>query len=392
MKLFSLLCFLPGFFAAQSWVQLADFPGLERDDGVAINVNHQLYFGTGLTVGWALSRDFYKLQPGTNSWSPIPSLPEGAQRQYASVFQGPNCFFVFGGSGSTGVLNNLYKYDISASVWTQMASISGIGSAGASCFEFGDKVIIACGRPNDEVWEYTISTNSWIKKNNFPFGQRFRASGAVVDGLGYMIFGLDGFDVFKTAMYSYDINSDTWTKLPDFPQLGGRAYAALKTIADKLILFGGFDSTNTYHKDVWYFDPQLVTWTQSSDFPAAGRKGGMSAIDGNKLYYSCGITKTDTRLKETWVLDAPVGIKESKIQTRRFLIFPNPAKHHIKVEAKEPISEELYYRFLNIYGIYVKEVKSDSGEINIEDLNPGYYFLEISSNTGYSEVSRVLIE
>jgi hypothetical protein len=184
-----------------------------------------------------------------------------------------------------------------------------------------------------------------------------------------MIFGLDGFDVFKTAMYSYDINSDTWTKLPDFPQLGGRAYAALKTIADKLILFGGFDSTNTYHKDVWYFDPQLVTWTQSSDFPAAGRKGGMSAIDGNKLYYSCGITKTDTRLKETWVLDAPVGIKESKIQTRRFLIFPNPAKHHIKVEAKEPMSEELYCRFLNIYGIYVKEVKSDSGEINIEDLN-----------------------
>jgi N-acetylneuraminic acid mutarotase len=383
---------LPG----QTWQQLADFPDLGRDDGVAVNTGNLLYFGTGLKSDWSYGRDFYTLDPGANTWSPIASMPIGTQRQYACAFPGPGCFFVFAGDGPGGALNDLYKYTVAGNSWSQVASKPGNGLIGATCMEFGDKIIIVGGKAQgggpagSEVWEYTISTDSWLQKNNFPYGGRFRSSAAAYNGIGYLVFGIDHTNKCRREMYSYDPANDSWALLPDFPEPYGRAYASLKTTGDKLMLFGGYDSLNTYYKNVWYFKPATGSWQQDADFPSFARRGGMSMVVGDKFLYSCGINAADQRIKETWMLDLPVGIK-NHFTANEALLHPNPFTDVLFFESSLPHGTSLRFEILDPFGREVESVRqrNDRGVIalGIGHLPAGVYLVRI-----YNEEKLVLVK
>ena len=60
MKLLFTFLLLSWGCSAQLWIQLPDFPGLKRDDGVAVVVNNKAYFGTGL-IEWSSTIDFHVL-------------------------------------------------------------------------------------------------------------------------------------------------------------------------------------------------------------------------------------------------------------------------------------------------------------------------------------------
>jgi N-acetylneuraminic acid mutarotase len=397
--LYSLIC-ITNALISQTWLQLADFPGLKRDDGVAVTVNNLCYFGTGLKEDWTYGNDFYVLNPTTNTWSAIPLMPGGQQRQYACAFKGLNSFFVFGGDGVSGPLNNLYKFDIASATWSVRASKPGNGVFGSICFEFGNKVIIIGGKFQgnqpaiNEVWEYDIGTNVWTQKSDFPFGGRFRASSTVINNVGYLMFGLDENNRFRKEMYHYNQSADSWTKILDFPQALGRAYSTLSALDNKLIVFGGYDSLNTYHQDVWYYDIVNANWTQAANFSSFGRKGGMSAVVDNKFYYSCGINNMDVRLNETWMLELPVGIKENESRPQ-FLFYPNPVEDFIAIQSLTKNSRffDLRIDFINTIGAKVKSIdinRTLNENISVNDLMSGVYMLEIYSENKWVETKRMV--
>lgn len=396
--LYAFICFT-NTLVSQTWLQLADFPGLKRDDGVAVTVNNLCYFGTGLKENWTYGNDFYVLNPTTNSWTNMPAMPSGQQRQYACAFTGLNSFFVFGGDGISGPLNNLYKFDVTSATWTALASKPGNGVFGATCLEYGNEIIVVGGKSQgnqpaiNEVWEYNIGTNVWTQKNNFPFGGRFRASGTVINNVGFLMFGLDENNRFRKEMYSYNQSADSWTKILDFQQASGRAYSALKAIDNKLILFGGYDSLNTYHQDVWYYDILNSSWSQATNFSSFGRKGGMSAVVDNKFYYSCGINNTDVRLKETWMLELPVGIKEN-IHNPEFSLYPNPVEDFFTLQSLNHFSH-ITVNIINALGCEVKQVRINfsnllTEEVNVHDLKAGVYTLKIYSENKWIDTKRLV--
>jgi N-acetylneuraminic acid mutarotase len=374
------------FCFAQTWSQLADFSGTERDDGVCVRINNKAYFGSGLLAGFTLGKDFYAYDMATNAWSTIASMPAGSERQYACAFTYSNSFYVFSGSGySNTVFTDLQRYDVATDTWTALAGKPGNGLIGASCLEYGDKIIIVGGKfqsgvVSDEVWEYSISTNTWLQKNNFPFGGRWRSSAAVLNTIGYLVFGKDNNQSYRKEMYSYNYTTDTWTKLMDFPQPKGRAYAALKTSSTQLVLFGGYDTLNTYYNDVWFYNPFLNAWAQGPLLPSLGRKGGMSCTAGDKFYYSCGINVSNVRLKETWMIDVPVGIKENNLG-REFSIYPNPANEIINLKLENADGDNFKVQIYNAMGELIKEedafFKNKAGSIKTDELPNGIYLLKL---------------
>jgi N-acetylneuraminic acid mutarotase len=399
MKLPFILFFICDLAFAQNWARLPDFPGEARDDGVAVTVNDKAYFGTGLKVGWALTIDFYALDLQTLSWSAIPDMPLGTERQYACAFAGPGCFFVCNGDGVGGAVNNMYKYDIATSAWSAMAPKPGNGLMGAMCLPFGDKVIITggkyqSGQVNDEVWEYTISSNTWQQKNVFPFGGRWRGSAAVLNGTGYLTFGLDNNLSYRKELYSYNPTTDHWLKLTEFPLAKGRNYAAMQAISNRLVIFGGHDTSGFFHKDSWSFDPSNSTWTPGPDLPAIGRRGGMSCTYTNLFFYSCGLGEADTPLKETWGCDVPVGIAEVHPDKNLFSLYPNPCNAIIWLDVSPggKAYDQVTCSYTDISGKELARVTGIAGrlQLDVSDLSPGIYFFKIYSADRLLEVKRVI--
>lgn len=88
-------------------------------------------------------------------------------------------------------------------------------------------------------------------------------------------------------------------------------------------------------------------------------------FDKNSIYpyVNCNYTGT------TSVVD------ESK--TKSINIFPNPANYLINVELKNYDKETFNYNIINTQGLIIKSGFIENEKINISDLNPGLYFLQV---------------
>lgn len=393
MKLLFTLLLSVQFLSAQVWMPLSNYPGLKRDDGVAVVVGNKAYVGTGL-VEFALTLDFWVMDLSNYTWSYGKAMPDNSNRQYSCAFAGEGCYYVFGGIANGGANKDLYKYDVASNSWSSVAAKPGNGISGAACMNFGDKVIISGGKfQNDkasaEVWEYTKSTDTWLQKNDYPFAGRWRASAAVLNNAGYLIFGRDTGGAFRKEFYKYTPSTDTWTKIMDFPGAKGRNYSSLNVAHGKLTVFGGVDTLDTFYKDIWYFNEATTSWLQGPDLPAAGRKGGMSWSYGEDLFYTCGIAG-GSRVTETWKTDVPVGIKKNQPESL-FSVYPNPTNEKINIEVPSRTFATLTCNYEDVFGRALGTLNLNSErEIDLSNLNTGIYFLKFFSENGLIETKKII--
>lgn len=365
-------------FKAQAWLQLTDFPSTERDDGVAFVINNKAYCGSGLQVGFSLTGDFYALDLSSETWTTVAAMPLGKERQYACGFTDGTNGFVFGGEAFGSDLNDLWMYSPSTNSWTAKASKPGNGVRGASYFVIGNIAYIVGGAftTNDainEVWAYDMSTNIWTQKNNLPV-TNWRGSGAAANGKGYLLYGMNSLYAYSRYLYEYDPIGDNWSYKSTFAGPGtGKVYANMQAINNDLVVFAGKDSLNACNNQLWTYNLISNSWLSVSTLTATLRKGGMGFTNAGTYYYTCGISQTDVRLKETWKTAVSVDINE--IEKKEDLgIFPNPASGIIIV--KLPKSGLNIYSIVDVTGrISLSGTLEEDHQINVSTLSPGLYFL-----------------
>jgi N-acetylneuraminic acid mutarotase len=122
-----LFLFITSFYPtnAQSWFQMPDFPGVERDDGASFVIQDIAYCGSGVVPFVALG-DFYAFDLLSESWDTISPLPTGQERQYAAAFSNDSLGFLFGGFAGS-FLNDLWQYDPATDQWTQKSAMPSVG-------------------------------------------------------------------------------------------------------------------------------------------------------------------------------------------------------------------------------------------------------------------------
>ncbi len=385
-KLFFLFCilfFLNGF--GQTWTQLTDFPGLERDDGVAFVINNKAYCGSGLQVGFTLATDFYSFDLGTETWSTVASMPAGKERQYACGFTDGTNGFVFGGEAGGTDLNDLWMYSPTSNSWTAKASKPGNGVRGASCFVIGNIAYIIGGAftTNDainEVWAYDMIANTWTQKNNLSI-TNWRGSGAAANGKGYLLYGMNSAYAYSRYLYEYNPLLDSWTYKSTFAGPGtGKVYANMQAINNDLVVFAGKDSLNVCNNQLWTYNLSSNSWLSVSTLTATLRKGGMGFVNGGTYYYTCGISQADVRLKETWKTAVSVGIKEIENKEQLF-IYPNPASDFITIKSSKSNLRNKDYKIFDVMGsVVLSGTLDENNQIDIRLLNSGIYNLNIDNS------------
>lgn len=358
---------LPFWLSAQTWQQVSDFPGSERDDGVAFTLGNNAYYGTGMNGGFEVTRDFYAFDPNTESWSAIAPLPEGEARQYACAFSLAGKAYVFGGIDAQGnSLNDLWRYSPQSDSWTPLFGLPAGGRSGMSCFVLADTAYIVGGKNQageflDEVWAYVISSNGWLPMADLPEamwrGMSFSYNGKGYAGLGANTSGLN------PTVFRYLPSVNTWETVSGLtPE--PRSYPQIAIMSNQVYLFGGQDDAG-YRTSLERID--LSTWNIAtlSNFPVAARRGGSSFAFGADFYTVGGVTTT-ARQKESWVARGALALKDL-----------------MKPEPQVWISKEKYFTVGDEWPVEALEIRNVSGnllyqgaqqQVDVSGFAQGIYF------------------
>ncbi len=213
--------------------------------------------------------DTWLYDADANAWSEVASAgaPE-ARSAHAMVYMGDaETAILFGGAGETGRFADTWAFAPGSGSWTALEPTGSVPSARSGHALAYDHI-----------------------------------AGAVV-----LFGGYDGSALLNDT-WAYDPAAETWTELSpsgDVPSARGNHRMVFDAGAGRVLLFGGFDG-NTELDDAWAYDIAANTWTevQVTGNTPAGREEHALVYDpqaGRVLLFG-GFDASDTDLNDLWAL------------------------------------------------------------------------------------------
>lgn len=382
--LFLSLAFLSLDFhlVAQNWQQISDFPGSARDDGASFTIGEIHYLGTGRSIDFSCTGDFYAYNAYLETWYPIAGLPQWQERQYASAFSFGQYGYLVGGENCNGFyFNTFWKYDPLSNQWQQMPALPAEGRAGCQSFMIGTDLFLIGGRNAsgilNEVWCFHFDTQTWEQKNNLPFEGCWRGMSFAAGNTGYLAGGRTNANNqtgWNTQTWAYEPSTDAWSALSNL-DFGSKMYISTAVSDSSLFVFGGIDPADQVSSDLLKVNLNTLQIDQLSPLSASARKGCMGFASNGYFFLSTGISGND-RLKETWRL----GFLPNAIapETDGFLVFQVIESAQIIIRIAPHLIGELI-KICDLQGkvLYTHKIQQIEEELNLAFLPTGTYFLEL---------------
>jgi len=179
--------------SSNSWESLANTTA-DQGEGNAVtwvSIDNCVYATVG---GEQRPTCFMRYDPSTNSWSDAPADPPAGMGDGASLVWtgGENVYALRGEFLETSPLYDFWRYSLHDDVWTVMADVpalphdggsGGVGDGGSllyvgfwlpSCTDYiyalSGNQAYPDGIPDNRTYRYTISTGSWERVADLPFG------------------------------------------------------------------------------------------------------------------------------------------------------------------------------------------------------------------------------
>ncbi|MFZ1688670.1 MAG: kelch repeat-containing protein [Flavobacteriales bacterium] len=362
---------------AQIWTQLPDFPGTARDDAATFALDEDIYVGTGMEVGWALTTDWWRYSAFSGQWSSVASLPASG-RQYCTAFGELDKGYLFGGLDSSGALNELWEYDDGTDTWTQLPSLPGPGRyAGVGWINSGT-AYIATGMmdgnvPTKEFWSYDTGLQQWTQLDDVPGPSRHRA---MCFGNGYVAGGADSsWQALEDAYYYSGFIGAQWAQISPLPQ---PRYGAGGSSGSYHIICGA-SGAPTLHDEAWQY---LSFWDPVPAFPGGGRRGGVcSAFFGlsGEVFFGLGLDDSLVRHDDWWSIQYAGGI--SDVVSMPLTVHPNPGTDVLTID---PCVEAPLHLRIHDIGARTFHQSVIAGSTSLDPTNwaSGVYVIEAEDEQG----------
>jgi N-acetylneuraminic acid mutarotase len=377
---------LSGNLKAQIWQQFTDFPGVARDDGASFSIGSIHYLGTGRSLDFSCTGDFYAYDSYLEIWYPVASLPLWQERQYACAFSHEQYGYVVGGENCNGYyFNSFWKYDPNTNLWSEMPTLPAEGRAGCQQFMLGSAYYLIGGRNAsgilDEVWCFDFTTNTWEQKGNLPFEGCWRGLAFSNASNGFLAAGRTNTanqTGWNTQTWSYEKLTDTWsaTNILDF---GSRMYVNTAQTDSLVFVYGGVDPNDNTLSSLEKINLNTLQKTNLSSFASTPRKGCMSFAGNGFFYLSTGIAGNN-RLDETWRLafSQDAGIFENNL-LEAFTVLQD----ELILVRVNPILLGKQLKICDLHGriLLSQEVDEIEEKIAVNFLLKGTYFIEINGHT-----------
>ncbi|MDP9043052.1 MAG: IPT/TIG domain-containing protein [Bacteroidota bacterium] len=276
-------------FTVQSgnkWTLITSFPGTFMQNMTSFKIGNKLYIGIGQSYTGNL-QEFWQYDILSGVWTQKSSFP-------AMPLPGQGVGFSVGNKGyvimSPDSLSYpaIWEYDTASDKWTAKGYFPQNLQQGMIAFNIDNYAYVGPGGDgysgSRKVWQYDPAANKWTPKSDFPGAGTTWPAAFTIGHYAYVGTGMTGMNTVTGSkdFYRYDPSSDTWMRKADFPG-AGRNSAAGFAIGTFGYLGTGM-STTGYVPDFWQYNPSADAWIQIKDFGGSYR-GSASAFSGNLQGY-----------------------------------------------------------------------------------------------------------
>ncbi len=261
-----------------SWQQInptGPTPSSRTNHALIANAAGDKVYLHGGQSGGATLADFWVYDVASQQWNqintggPAPSARLGHNGVYDAT---NNRVIVFGGQ-DVGFYSDVWAYDVAANQWQQLqpdnaGPLTRYGAGGtydpATNTLYISHGFTANGRFND-TWAFDLNDDSWtdVSGNGTRPEQRCLLRTGFDPGTGRMVLfgGQSNSAGYLGDMWSYHVNSRTWTQVSGGPPSRNFYAAANRYAANQWFVFGGNVSGNAGN-DLWVFSFDTNQWTQ----------------------------------------------------------------------------------------------------------------------------------
>lgn len=276
-----------------TWDKMESFP-TKRERMASFSIANKGYVSCGKDT--ILYNDLWEYDPSNDVWTQMADMP-GVARRNPIAFSLDGKGYVGTGHdaiiSSLGIpLNDFYEYDPVSNSWTQKQDYPGAGGNGvyfATAFATSSRGYVCAGKiaPDNyaaDLWEYDPATDNWSQQSGFPGGVRYNLMSFTVNDIGYVGFGIDE-DNFRKDLWSFNPAISAWQQMTDCPG-APRGAGGTFTLNGRGFICCGADGG--FKEDLWEFDPVTDRWKIRAYFPVDGRRYGFSFAVNNRGYFGAG--------------------------------------------------------------------------------------------------------
>jgi N-acetylneuraminic acid mutarotase len=269
--------------------------------------------------------DLWGYQALSNSWLPLaPSgtLPS-ARAYHTAVWDASlNRMLVFGGSGGSGYLNDLWSYEATGNSWVLLAPTGAVPSARSghtAVWDATQKRLLVFGGWNasslsllNDLWSYWATNNSWLQliPSGNPPSTRDGHTAAWDEGGSHMLnFGGWSGGGYRNDLWSYQATNNSWVSIAPSGTLPSAriAHTAVWDAAgSRMIVFGGSDSIS-FLNDLPSYQAGSNSWLQlvPNGTPPSARTGHTAVWDeARRRMFVFGGWNNSSVLNDLWSYQA----------------------------------------------------------------------------------------
>lgn len=269
--------------------------------------------------GWADSqfngtRRVDVFDPATNMWSRKRDMAAPQTHANMAVDAARGVVYFVGGHlnnlSNSKPTNEVWKYTIASDSWSKLSAKLPYNMGGGTAAVVGNKLYSFGGNYADR---YTNTGDTFMldlgntgagfkKVKSFP-SARDHLSSVVIGGKIYAVGGEFGHDKEhdqQNLLHRYDPATDTWVKLANIPRSVSHAESSTFVLNGKIIIAGGQVDPQAPTRSVYQYDPATNRWTTLASIPSA-RQGVVVQKVGDYLVITTGGIQTNQPQKTTWV-------------------------------------------------------------------------------------------
>lgn len=187
-----------------------------------------------------------RYDPATDTWTSLPPMPTARGSIGADIVDGR--LVVVGGETVAGALDTVEAFDLASQEWRPFPSLpaprhgAAVVTVGSRLYTLGGAEGVALSGPTGAVHELTppprqLRPAGWDDLGAAPLARQQVAT-AAVDGIVWVVGGLETVDVATTTVAGLDPETGEWQQAADLPEALHHAMAV--NYRDELVVIGGW--------------------------------------------------------------------------------------------------------------------------------------------------------